>query len=110
MQITHIIHDMQNYSTESVHAATSAMEYSKRTEQSFQTITHKINEMTKQVTDIASASEQQSIQTKDVLNSIEGIAAFSQEASAGSEQTAANSQALYSLANNLTQSAASFKF
>ncbi|WP_147306815.1 methyl-accepting chemotaxis protein [Paenibacillus taihuensis] len=110
MQITRIIHDMQNNSTESVQAATSAMEYSKRTGQSFETITDKINEMTSQVADIASASEQQSAQTRDVLSSIEGIAAFSEEASAGSQQTAANSQALYSLANKLTQSAASFKF
>jgi methyl-accepting chemotaxis protein len=68
-----------------------------------------VNDSAQKVTEIASASEQQSVQTGEVMKSVESIAATSEEAAAAAEETAATSQSLAHLADELNTSVSVFK-
>jgi methyl-accepting chemotaxis protein len=108
-QITSIIKGMQHNTKESVASVAGGVEKSIQTGKAFETIVNMVNDSAQKVTEIASASEQQSVQTGEVMKSVESIAATSEEAAAAAEETAATSQSLAHLADELNTSVSVFK-
>ncbi|MRN51423.1 methyl-accepting chemotaxis protein [Paenibacillus monticola] len=108
-QIAHIIRGMQQNTVLSVQAVSEASVLSDKTEVLIEGILSRVNETSQQITSIAAACEEQAAQTNEVLLSVESIAAGSQEAAAAAEETAASSQMLAKLADELNDSAATFK-
>jgi methyl-accepting chemotaxis protein len=82
---------------------------SKQTGEAFEHIISMVNESSHKVTEIAAASEQQAVQSSEVLTSIESISASTEEAAASSEETAATAQSLSQLAEELNNSVSIFK-
>jgi methyl-accepting chemotaxis protein len=108
-QITLIIKGMQHNTKDSVDAVTNGVEKSIQTGKAFETIVSMVNESAQKVTEIAAASVQQSGQTGEVMQSVESIAATSEEAAAAAQETASTSQSLAQLADELNTSVSVFK-
>ena len=108
-QITDIIKGMQNNTGLSVAAVLNAVEKTSKIKESFDHIVKMVNDSSTKVIEIVAASEEQSAQSKEVLQSIETISAASEEAAAAAEETAATTQSLAKLAEELNESIAVFK-
>jgi methyl-accepting chemotaxis protein len=108
-QITGIIKGMQENTSRSVMAVTNGVNQTQETGKAFERIIEMISATEHKVNEIAAASEQQTAQTGEVMQSIESIASASQEAAAASEETAATSQSLAQLAEGLNDSVSAFK-
>jgi methyl-accepting chemotaxis protein len=108
-QITLIIKGMQHNTKESVDSVSDGLEKSIQTGKAFDNIVNMVNETAQKVTEIATASVEQSTQTGEVMHSVESIAATSQESAAASEETAATSQSLAHLAEELNTAVSIFK-
>ncbi|MFH5183452.1 hypothetical protein ACHHV8_12985 [Paenibacillus sp. TAB 01] len=68
-----------------------------------------VSESSQKVNEIAAACEEEAAQASGVMQSVETIAAASVEAAAAAEETAAISQSLALLADELNTSIATFK-
>lgn len=108
-QIAHIIRGMQQNTVLSVQAVGEVASLSDKTGVIIENIVVLVNSATEQMTGIAAACEEQAAQSNEVLRSIESIAAASQESAAAAEETAASSQMLAKLADELNNSASTFK-
>lgn len=108
-QISKIIIGMQNNTKESVLSVVDGVEKSVRTGEAFDKIVEMVNESARKISEIAEAGREQSLQTSDVLLSVESIAATSEESAAAAEETAATSQSLAELADELNSSVSIFK-
>ncbi|WP_274365972.1 methyl-accepting chemotaxis protein [Paenibacillus thermotolerans] len=108
-QITGIIKGMQNNTELSVKSVSNAVEKTSQIREAFDHIVRMVNNSSGKVNEIASASIQQSAQSKEVLQTIETISAASEEAAAASEETAATTQSLAKLAEELNESVSVFK-
>ncbi|REE67309.1 methyl-accepting chemotaxis protein [Paenibacillus taihuensis] len=108
-QIATIVHAMQKSTKISVEAVFEGVDRSKLTYEALENIVSKVKETSQWVTEIASASEEQSMQTSEVNHYIQLIASNSQEVAAASQESAATSQSLASLAEQMHESASVFK-
>lgn len=108
-QISLIIKGIQENTLQSTDAVNHATKLSLQTNEVFKHIIEKVDGSSKQITEIASASAEQSVQTSEVLMAIESIAAASQESAAASEEMASSSQSLAKLAEELHHSVGAFK-
>ncbi|ONK21790.1 methyl-accepting chemotaxis protein [Bacillus sp. VT-16-64] len=108
-EIADIIKNMQKNTVQSVQAVEDGVAFTEKTGEAFDHIIHMVNDTGQKVTEIAGASEEQAAQSAEVLRFIESISAATEEATASSEETASTATALADLAEELNQSAASFK-
>ncbi|WP_409343031.1 methyl-accepting chemotaxis protein [Paenibacillus sp. MBLB4367] len=108
-EIGSIIQTMQANTLESVRAADDAVALSEQTSSAFGQLVAGINRTAGQMAEIAAACEQQSAQSGSVMQSVELIAASSEEAAAASEETASTSQELARLAEELSDTVSSFQ-
>ncbi|WP_308637118.1 methyl-accepting chemotaxis protein [Paenibacillus silvisoli] len=108
-QITAIISGMQNNMKQSVKAVSETAGLFENTGHSFNSINTMIQNTAQQVSNIASASEQQNDKSKQLLHSIEQIAFLSHESAAASEKSSDSTHSLVGLAEELNQSVSSFK-
>ncbi len=108
-QISLIISGIQKNTLQSADAVNHATKLSLQTNEVFKLISEKVEGSSKQITEIASASADQSAQTSEVLTAIESIAAGSQESAAASEEMTSSSQSLAKLAEELHHSVGAFK-
>lgn len=74
-----------------------------------QSITNSISSISDMNTQIASASEQQTIVAEEINRNIVNITEVSEQTSGGARQTASSSQSLTDLANDLQQTVNRFK-
>ncbi len=108
-QIAMIIKSMQENTVHSVKSVQDGLAYTKQSGEAFENIIQMINETGNKVTEIASASEEQAAQSKEVLSFIESISAATEEATASSQETALTAQSLIELAEELNASVSAFK-
>lgn len=108
-EISDIIKHMQDATILSVKSVEEGVATTKQSGEAFENIIQMINDTGNKVTEIASASEEQSAQTSEILSYIESISATTEEAAASSEETASTANALTELAEELNASVATFK-
>ncbi|REE67310.1 methyl-accepting chemotaxis protein [Paenibacillus taihuensis] len=108
-QITAIIKGMQENTKESVNTVGNAAYLTQRTGEAFDSIVRMVNKSSVKVMEIASASEEQSAQTTEVMISVENIAATARQAAAITEETASTAQSLAQSAEELNTTVSLFK-
>jgi methyl-accepting chemotaxis protein len=108
-EITAIITAMQKNMNDSVLATTEAVHHTDKSGEAFEGILSMIKEASSKIVDIAAATEQQTTQSANILQSVELIAASCEQSAAASEETASSSQSLAGLAEQLNLSVAAFK-
>lgn len=108
-QITEIIKNMQTNMKDSVDSVKSAVSNTSHISLSFEKLINIITESSLKTNEIAAASEEQSAQSKEVLQTIETISASTEESAAASEEMAQTTQSLAMLAEDLRQSVDQFK-
>jgi methyl-accepting chemotaxis protein len=108
-QITVIIKGMQANTQGSVKAVAAGAISSQQTGEAFERIISMVNQSASKVTEIAAASEEQSAQSTEVLNSMQSISGVIEESAASSQETASTAQSLAALAEKLNKSVSVFK-
>ncbi|GGN99823.1 methyl-accepting chemotaxis protein [Saccharibacillus kuerlensis] len=108
-EITTIIRSMQFNIGKSVEAVNLNLQQSEESGRAFNDIIERVGSTSLKVNGIAAASEEQSAQATEVMQTLQGITAASEESAAASEQTAASSQVLAQLADQLHLSVSKFR-
>lgn len=108
-EISSIIKGMQGNMKDSVVATNDVVVNTDKTGEAFQGIMAMVKQTSTRIMEIAAATEEQTAQTANILESVEAIAAASEEAAAASQETASSSQSLAGLAEQLNQSVSAFK-
>ncbi|MFC5405987.1 methyl-accepting chemotaxis protein [Cohnella soli] len=106
--VAHIKTIKQN-TEEAVIAVRQSNEMAQRAGTAFKDIVSMVKTSSNYITDIAAASEEQSVQSSDVYKTIQSMAAITEQTSAGAEENAAAAQNLTGLANTLERLVGTFK-
>ncbi|WP_017755678.1 methyl-accepting chemotaxis protein [Calidifontibacillus oryziterrae] len=107
-EISELIQSIQANTDASVEAVNIGNEKANNAGKAFEEIISLVKISANKVAEIAAASEQQNAQSQEVLQSVESIAAVSEQTAAGVQETAATAQDLAKMAENLSQLAAKF--
>lgn len=108
-EISELIQSIQANTDASVEAVNNGNEKANNAGKAFEEIIGLVKISANKVAEIAAASEEQNAQSQEVLQSVESIAAVSQQTAAGVQETAATAQDLAKMAEALSQLAAKFK-
>jgi len=109
MEITHIIKQMQENMRLSVASVLDGTEKTKNMGTGFTHIISLIQQTEAKVSEIAAACEEQAAQTGEITQMISNISEASLSSAAAAEETAATSQSLAELAEDLNNSISTFK-
>ncbi|SDX86860.1 methyl-accepting chemotaxis protein [Paenibacillus sp. CF384] len=107
--ISVIIKSMQNNMALSVEAAKESAAVAVESGTTFKAIVKQIGSVSAKVTEIAAATEEQSAQSSNILDSVQTIAAGSQQSAAGSQEAVALMRRMSDIASKLEQSVSTFK-
>ncbi|QWU13571.1 methyl-accepting chemotaxis protein [Paenibacillus sophorae] len=108
-EIIGMIKGLQEKIKLSVAAVEESVTYSHRTAETFGDIQKIVSETGAKVTNIAAASEEQSVQAAGAWDAVESITAATKVAAAASEKMAATAQTLAQMADELQKSVSIFK-
>ncbi|WP_017756813.1 methyl-accepting chemotaxis protein [Calidifontibacillus oryziterrae] len=108
-EISELIQSIQSNTDASVEAVHNGNEKANHAGKAFEEIISLVKLSANKVGEIAAASEEQNAQSQEVLQSVESIAAVSEQTAAGVQETAATAQDLAKMAEGLSQLAARFR-
>lgn len=108
-RIATLIKTIQQNTTETVSAVHQSNEMALRAGEAFDRIVEMIKDSSNHINEIAASSEEQSIQSSDVLRTIQSMAAITEQTSAGAEENASTAEQLAEIADTLYSLVRGFK-